>query len=70
MGSGYSGAETGDAVHPINPVAQGRLACFAFMEASTVLRRADLNLIPALAALLDQRHVTRAAESIGTANRR
>ena len=35
------------------------------MDASTVLRRADLNLIPALAALLDQRHVTRAAESVG-----
>jgi LysR family nod box-dependent transcriptional activator len=35
------------------------------MDASTVLRRADLNLIPALAALLDQRHVTRAAETIG-----
>jgi LysR family transcriptional regulator, nod-box dependent transcriptional activator len=34
------------------------------MDASTVLRRADLNLIPALAALLDQRNVTRAAESI------
>ncbi|GAA3044942.1 LysR family transcriptional regulator [Pseudonocardia yunnanensis] len=54
-----------NAVHLINPGAQGRLACFALMEASTVLRRADLNLIPALAALLDQRHVTRAAESIG-----
>jgi LysR family transcriptional regulator, nod-box dependent transcriptional activator len=52
-------------VHLINPVAQVRLACFALMEASTVLRRADLNLVPALAALLDQRHVTRAAESIG-----
>ena len=35
------------------------------MDASTVLRRADLNLLPALAALLEQRHVTRAAESIG-----
>ena len=30
-----------------------------------MLPRADLDLIPALAALLDQRHVTRAAESIG-----
>jgi LysR family nod box-dependent transcriptional activator len=35
------------------------------MDASSVLRRADLNLLPALAALLDQRHVTRAAETIG-----
>jgi DNA-binding transcriptional LysR family regulator len=35
------------------------------MDASTVLRRTDLNLLPALAALLDQRHVTRAAEAIG-----
>ena len=35
------------------------------MDASSVLRRTDLNLVPALAALLDQRHVTRAAESLG-----
>jgi LysR family transcriptional regulator, nod-box dependent transcriptional activator len=35
------------------------------VDALTVLHRADLNLIPALAALLDQRHVTRAAETIG-----
>ncbi|MBB5167556.1 LysR substrate-binding domain-containing protein [Mycobacterium sp. AZCC_0083] len=35
------------------------------MDASTILRRADLNLVPALAALLDQRHVTRAAETLG-----
>jgi DNA-binding transcriptional LysR family regulator len=34
------------------------------LDASTVLRRAGLNLLPALAALLEQRHVTRAAESI------
>jgi LysR family transcriptional regulator, nod-box dependent transcriptional activator len=65
-GSAILGREAADgAVHLINPVVQGWLACFALMEASTVLRRADLNLIPALAALLDQRHVTRAAESIG-----
>ena len=30
-----------------------------------MLRRTDLNLIPALCALLDQRHVTRAAETLG-----
>jgi DNA-binding transcriptional LysR family regulator len=35
------------------------------MDASSQLRRADLNLIPALAALLEQRHVTRAAEMLG-----
>ncbi|WP_099042450.1 LysR family transcriptional regulator [Mycobacterium neglectum] len=29
------------------------------------VRRIDLNLVPALAALLDQRHVTRAAETLG-----
>jgi hypothetical protein len=40
------------------------------MDAPTVLRRADLNLIPALAALLDQRHMTRAAQAIGAAIRR
>jgi DNA-binding transcriptional LysR family regulator len=32
---------------------------------SNMLRRMDLNLVPALAALLDQRHVTRAAETLG-----
>jgi len=35
------------------------------MDSSRPLRRIDLNLIPALAALLDQRHVTRAAETLG-----
>jgi DNA-binding transcriptional LysR family regulator len=35
------------------------------MDSSGVLRRIDLNLVPALAALLDQRHVTRAAEALG-----
>jgi DNA-binding transcriptional LysR family regulator len=35
------------------------------MDTATVLRRADLNLLPALAALLEQRHVTRAAQTIG-----
>jgi DNA-binding transcriptional LysR family regulator len=35
------------------------------MSTSGVLRRMDLNLVPALAALLDQRHVTRAAETLG-----
>lgn len=35
------------------------------LDVSSVLRRADLNLIPALAALLDERHVTRAAEALG-----
>jgi LysR family transcriptional regulator, nod-box dependent transcriptional activator len=34
-------------------------------DVSSVLRRADLNLVPALAALLDERHVTRAAETLG-----
>lgn len=35
------------------------------MDPSATLRRADLNLVPALAALLDQRRVTRAAETLG-----
>jgi LysR family nod box-dependent transcriptional activator len=35
------------------------------MDSPGVLRRLDLNLVPALAALLDQRHVTRAAEALG-----
>jgi LysR family transcriptional regulator, nod-box dependent transcriptional activator len=35
------------------------------VDTSSVLRRIDLNLVPALAALLDQRHVTRAAETLG-----
>jgi LysR family transcriptional regulator, nod-box dependent transcriptional activator len=35
------------------------------MSTPGVLRRMDPSLIPALAALLDQRHVTRAAETLG-----
>jgi len=35
------------------------------IESSGALRRADLNLIPALAVLLRERHVTRAAETLG-----
>ncbi|MGH3172205.1 MAG: LysR family transcriptional regulator, partial [Trebonia sp.] len=35
------------------------------MDVSNALRRMDLNLIMPLNALLDQRHVTRAAESLG-----
>jgi LysR family transcriptional regulator, nod-box dependent transcriptional activator len=35
------------------------------LDSSSLVRRTDLNLIPALAALLDERHVTRAAETIG-----
>jgi DNA-binding transcriptional LysR family regulator len=35
------------------------------MGTSGALRRMDLTLVPALAALLDQRHVTRAAETLG-----
>ncbi|WP_433556029.1 LysR family transcriptional regulator [Pseudonocardia xinjiangensis] len=34
------------------------------MDVSAVLRRADLNLIPALAALLEHRNVTRAADTM------
>jgi LysR family transcriptional regulator, nod-box dependent transcriptional activator len=35
------------------------------MDVCSGLRRADLNLIPVLAVLLDQRHVTRAADTLG-----
>jgi LysR family transcriptional regulator, nod-box dependent transcriptional activator len=37
----------------------------AHTGAHSVLRRTDLNLVPALGALLDERHVTRAAVTLG-----